>query len=107
MEADIRYLVEQGKTLFRNQDYQKAERTLLRVTSLHHGYADVFNMLGMIYHQGGEFSKSIAHFKKALKINPTYTEALLNLSILYNDIGEYKLSKQLLNKSKKIRDSLS
>lgn len=102
MESDIRYLVNQGKIFFKNQAYKKAENIFLKVVSSQHEFADVYNMLGIIHHQAGEFSKAITNFEKAIKINPYYTEALLNLSVLYNDLGEYKQARQLIQRSKKI-----
>ncbi|HBF12536.1 MAG TPA: hypothetical protein DDW49_03970 [Deltaproteobacteria bacterium] len=100
MEADIKYLINQGKNYFKNQAYKNAETIFLKIIGNKCEFADVYNMLGVIYHQTGQYSKAITHFQKALKINPRYTEAMLNLSVLYNDLGEYKLSKQLLKESK-------
>lgn len=101
MEPDIRYLIDQGKQFFKNQAYRKAETIFLKLIGGQHEFADVCNMLGVIYHQTGQFSKAISFFQRALKINPNYTEALLNLSVLHNDLGEYKAARQLLAKSKK------
>lgn len=101
MESDIRYLIEQGKNYFKNQAYQKAEVIFQKIIANKKEFADVYNMMGVINHQLGQFHRAIHFFQKALKINPHYTEAMLNLSVLYNDLGEYKLSKQLLAKSKK------
>ena len=101
MEADIRYLIDQGKTYFKNQAYKKAEAIFNKILATNREFADVFNMLGVIHHQGGEYNKAITHFQRALKINPHYTEAMLNLSVLYNDIGQFRLAKKLLARSKK------
>ncbi len=101
MESDIRYLLDQGKNYFKNQAYRKAEFIFNKILSNKKEFADVYNMLGVINHQTGQFNKAIGFFQKALKINPNYTEAMLNLSVLYNDLGEYRQSKLLLNKSKK------
>ncbi len=101
MEPDIRYWITQGKEYFKNQAYKKAESVFLKVLSGKNEFADIYNMLGIIYHQTGQFNDAIAAFKKALSINPRYTEAMINLSVLYNDLGEYKLGRDLLNKFKK------
>lgn len=101
MEPDIRYWIEQGKEHFKNQAYKKAESLLLKVVASKHQFADVFNMLGIIYHQTGQFNDAIDYFKKALAINNHYTEAMLNLSVLYNDLGDYKHAKELVEKFKK------
>jgi tetratricopeptide (TPR) repeat protein len=46
-------------------------------------------MLGVVYHDQGRFAEAEEAFEEALKINPTYTEAALNLSVTYNDRGKY------------------
>lgn len=101
MEPDIRYWVEQGKEFLKNNAFKKAEQVFLKVISAKHEFADVYNMMGVINHQTGQLEDAIGYFKKALSINPRYTEAMLNLSVLYNDVGEYKLAKDLVNKFKK------
>ncbi len=101
MDTDIRYLIEQGKNFFKNQAYKKAESIFEKIIADKKEFADVYNMLGVINHQGGEFNRAITYFQKALKINTNYTEAMLNLSVLYNDLGEYKQARALVAKSKK------
>jgi len=54
------------------------------------GNADIQNKLGLIAFQTGEMEQAITLFKKALEINPRYTEASLNLTIAYNEIGQYE-----------------
>ena len=45
--------------------------------------------------------KRIMHiFFMALSINPRYTEAMLNLAVLYNDLGQYAEAKKLYGKLK-------
>ena len=46
-------------------------------------------MLGVIYHAQGRFSDAEEAFENALRLNPRYTEAALNLSVTYNDRGKY------------------
>lgn len=101
MESDLRFLLDQGKAFFKQQAYKKAETVFLKIISSKKEFADIYNMLGVITHQSGEFSSAIKHFQKALQINPRYTEAMMNLGVLYNDLGEYRLSKKLLSSSKK------
>jgi tetratricopeptide (TPR) repeat protein len=46
-------------------------------------------MLGVIYSHNNQFKKAIDHFRRALSINPQYTEAQLNLAIVLADTGSY------------------
>ncbi|MDO8527983.1 MAG: tetratricopeptide repeat protein [Deltaproteobacteria bacterium] len=92
---NIQEMVELGKQSFENKDYGRAERYLRQVLNDNRRYADVHNMLGVICHIDGKFESAISCFKEALKINPYYTEALLNLAVLYNDLGRYPEAKKL------------
>jgi len=76
-----------GKEAFDHQDYAKAERHLSEVVQDGYEFADVFNMLGIIYHQEGKYEKAVHSFEMALEINPNYTDASMNLAVIYNDMG--------------------
>ena len=101
MKENIRAYIEQGKVYYQNQQYKKAETCFQEVIDAKKDFADVHNYMGLILHQKQLFGDAIKSFEKALKINPRYTEALLNLSILYNDMGEYDKAKKLVLQSKK------
>lgn len=76
-----------GKEAFEHQDYKKADRYLNQVIQSGSEFADVYNMLGIIYHQEGKYEKAVQSFEKALEINPNYTDASMNLAVIYNDMG--------------------
>src|SRR5207302_7539560 len=73
-------------------------------------FADVHHMLGIVYHQLGEFESAQKAFAKALEINPGYVEAALNLAIVCNDLGQYERAQQVYGdavartRSKQLRD---
>ena len=94
-------MIEEGKYFFKSQKYRKAEELFKKALQKKKEFADVQNYLGLITFQEGRYGEAIDYFKKALKINPRYTEALLNLSILYNDIGDYENAKKLVNRSRR------
>ena len=48
------------------------------------------NQEGVQAYDKGELEKAIKAFQAALKIDPNYTDALLNLGIVYKDQGNYK-----------------
>ena len=105
---NIQELVSLGKQSFENKDYSRAERYFRQVLGNNQNYADVHNMLGVICHIEGKFESAITCFKEALKLNPHYTEALLNLAVLYNDLGRYQDAKKLygnLQKKEKKTDN--
>lgn len=96
----LKELLAIGKQYFDNKQYAEAESYLKRVIEKSGRYADVFNMLGVIAHIEGRFASAIEHFRKALEINPHYTEATLNLAVLYNDLGQYTEAKKLYTQLK-------
>lgn len=98
---EIRNLFSEGKKAFQQHHYDLARRLFTELIEKKHYFADVYNMLGVIDHHAGEFTQAVSHFEKALKINPNYTEALLNLAVLYNDLGDYKRARALYAKVQK------
>ena len=101
MMENIQELVEQGKQCFENKDYTTAEFYFRKVIQSNANFADIHNMLGVICHVEGKFESAIRSFESALKINPHYTEALLNLAVLYNDLGRYPEAKKLYSALRK------
>lgn len=102
---DLGSLIVEGKYLLKSQKYRRAEEIFNEVLKTKKDLADVWNCMGLISHQEGRFGEAVKHFNKALKINPRYTEAMLNLSILYNDLGENNEAKKLVKKSRKEANS--
>jgi tetratricopeptide (TPR) repeat protein len=101
MSGPIREWITLGKQFFQQKDYERAEEYLRRVVKQHPRYADVQNMLGVIYHSQGRFSDAVSAFQAALEINPHYSEALLNLSVLHNDLGDYAEARKLYDALRK------
>ncbi len=101
MTPELRNLFDLGKKHFESRNYARAERCFLKLHRAGSRYADVLNMLGVIYHIEGKFNNAIESFEEALRINPHYAEATLNLAVLYNDLGEYAKAKNLYNRVQK------
>lgn len=96
MEVELERLLGEGREAYRTGDHPRAESLLsLAIRSGAARFADVHHMLGVLYHHAGQFSKARAAFEEALKINPNYTEAALNLSITYNDLGRYAEAREI------------
>jgi tetratricopeptide (TPR) repeat protein len=53
-------------------------------------FADVHHEVGLFFHERGDYARAQKELEQALKINPAYIEAALNLSILWNDLGRYE-----------------
>lgn len=98
---NLSQLIAEGKYLFKSQKYRQAEELFKLVLKQRKEFADVQNYMGLIAYQDGRFGEAIGYFKKALSINPRYTEALLNLSILYNDVGDHDSAKKLVERQRR------
>ena len=99
MSRDLSTLITIGKRAFEENDFFRAERVLREAIEGGASYADLFYILGLIYHQWGKLHQAIEYFEKALGLNPTYTEALLSLSITLNDMGRYEEAKAVYQRA--------
>lgn len=98
---DFAAMIEEAKFFFHSHKFKKAEELFKKIVAQRKEYADIHNYLGLIAHEEGRYGEAIKSFKSALKINPRYTEAMLNLSILYNDVGDFDNAKKLVVRSRK------
>jgi tetratricopeptide (TPR) repeat protein len=89
MDENLKNLLTLAKGHYAHHDFVQARACLEQITEQHQGFADVYNMLGVVYHDGGLFTKAQSALERALQLNPKYTEAGLNLAVLYNDLGRY------------------
>ena len=95
MDDSTHEILTRGREHYTAREYDKAEALLSRLARDRLGYADVYEMLGVIYHQQGRLNEAEAMFEEALRINPGYTEAALNLAVTYNDLGKYREAKDV------------
>ncbi len=95
MDHKLRQLINFGREHYIAGDYAKAEQYLAAAVGQEARFADLYNMLGVVYHDQSRFAEAEEAFEEALKINPIYTEAALNLSVTYNDRGKYEEARQI------------
>jgi tetratricopeptide (TPR) repeat protein len=95
MDDRLRQLITLGREHYNTGDYEQAEHYLAQVVEEHQGFADIYNMLGVVYHTQGRFDDAEVASERALEINPAYTEAALNLSVTYNDRGKYEQAREV------------
>jgi Tfp pilus assembly protein PilF len=95
MDETLKQAVALGREHYEKREYDKAESHLCTVIAAGHRYADIHNMMGVIHHDRGRLEAARDSFKRALEINPSYTEAALNLAVTYNDLGHYELAQQV------------
>lgn len=105
MKSFSQQLIEEARNAFIEGDYATAEPLLNQPTLLNSRNPEVLQMLATIYYDKGNFNKAITTFKKALEIDPGYTDAAVGLSIILNDIGRYDDARKIFEDAKAQLDS--
>jgi tetratricopeptide (TPR) repeat protein len=105
MDERTRENLTRGREHYAAREYGKAEPFLAELTEGNLEFADVYDMLGVIYHQQGRLADAESMFQKALRINPNYTEAALNLAVTYNDLGKYKEATEIYARAMSVSKS--
>lgn len=103
MEKGWQHEYDQGKRAFDDKDFETALVRLEKVAAEKTGFADVHNMLGLVYYSASRLDDAIEAFRRAVEINPSYTEASLNLAVVYNELGRFDKSAEVYTLAKQAR----
>jgi len=101
-ENNIFYILERGKLDFEAGKYLEAKEKLEKFIEKNKNFADVYCKLGYIYFIEDNYLKAIEFFKKAVEINPSYTEGLINLTTSLQFIGENEEAMKYMNQLKSV-----
>jgi tetratricopeptide (TPR) repeat protein len=93
--TEIKELLDTAREHFRDGNYRIAESLLQQLLLMDGKNPEVFHMMATIYYDQGKFNKAIKTFRRALEIDPTYTDASVGLSIILNDLGRYDEGKKV------------
>lgn len=93
--GDIKELLETAREHFREGNYKVAENLLQQLLVANVKNPEVFHMMATIYYDHGKFNKAIKTFRRALEIDPGFTDASVGLSIILNDLGRYDEGKKV------------
>lgn len=88
-------MLSEARSYFIDGNYKMAEPILNQMLLQSSRNPEVYQMLATIFYDKGQFNKAIKTFKRALEIDPTYTDASVGLSIILNDLGRYDEGKQV------------
>jgi tetratricopeptide (TPR) repeat protein len=105
MDERTKELLARGREHYQRREFDKADVLLRAVIAERDGFADVFDMLGVIAHWRNDLAAAARYFERAVEINPAYTEALLNLAVTYNDQARYDAARQVHAKIRKLGTS--
>ena len=84
-----------GQKLVKQKEFGKALDIFLNLKQSTTKDIRVFFYLGIIYFELNEFNKSIFFYEKYLKEKPNAENALYNLAIVRQSIGDLKIAKQI------------
>ena len=90
MDERLKQILAKGKEHYEKREFEESEPYLREVAETLPDYADVQNMLGVAQFQQGKKERAQRSFERALRVNPRYTEAALNLAVVYNELGKYE-----------------
>ncbi len=102
IEVSQNELVSEARQYFIDGNYKMAESLLNQLLLKPQNNPEIFQMLATIYYDQGQFSKAIKTFKRALEIDPYYTDASVGLSIILNDLGRYDEGRRIFQEAQKL-----
>lgn len=102
MNAIDSEVFEEAKQSFLDGTYKVAEPLLNQMILQGSRNPEVYQMLATIFYDKGQFNKAIRTFRRALEIDPTYTDASVGLSILLNDLGKYDDGRKVFEEAQKL-----
>jgi tetratricopeptide (TPR) repeat protein len=94
-QIDFKDMLLTARQSFREGNYRVAEQLLNQLVVKDSRSPEIFQMLATIYYDQGKFNKAIQTFRRALEIDPAYTDASVGLSIILNDLGRYEEGKKV------------
>ena len=92
-------LLKEASDSFKSGNLKEAEPIINQLILGGHKSAEVFHMLGTILYDQGKFGKAIRSFRRALELDPSYTDASIGLSIILNDLGRYDEGKKVFEEA--------
>ncbi|MBI4042618.1 MAG: tetratricopeptide repeat protein [Deltaproteobacteria bacterium] len=90
-------LLKEAENKIAKGEYTSAQELIGQVLKQSPEDGEAHYLLGTIAYRRGELDQAIQSLKRAITANPQHTDAMLSLSILYNDIGAYELGSETYN----------
>lgn len=103
-DSMIDEMMQEAREHFISGNYKVAEPLLQQLILKNTRNPEVFQMIATIAYDKGQFNKAIKTFKRALEIDPTYTDASVGLSIILNDLGRYDEGKKVFQDAQVLLD---
>jgi tetratricopeptide (TPR) repeat protein len=78
------------KTMIRQRQADAAERALVDIHRAQRGTPESYYLLGSLLSQKNRIAEAVEAFQSALRLDPRFVDAAISLSVVFNDIGDYK-----------------
>lgn len=91
----------EAKQMLSGGHHEAAKDILIEMDLSGTATAESQYLLGTIFHRENKFAEAVERFKRALQIDPHFTDAAISLSIIYNDTGHYEEGKQVFEQAEK------
>ncbi len=92
------------KVYLEAQRYDAAEKLVKNAIEEIDDAAHLWHLLGLVYHKQSKFVEAVSAFRQAIKINPTFIEASLNLAVTLCDLSQYEEAFQIFEELKRQND---
>ncbi len=99
LKSEVKHLKEKAKKFYYEAQYTKSLNVLNEVLTFERNDDEIYFYKANIHHIQGKIGSAIDCFKSVLKLNPDHTDAMISLSVLYNDIGKYEEAQKYFNQA--------
>lgn len=93
---EVAYAYNYGLVLLKKGHFAKAIEVMKKYVAAER--AEIFSSLAYCYSSLGKYEESLSYYKKALLINPSGRENLVNLACIYARVGENTKALEILKK---------
>jgi len=102
MTGAERHVMEQARRSLERGEESAALDLLERLLETRSGFADLHYMVGLLHERRNDHSAAAHSLRQALRINPSYTEALLALASVYEQQGDFERSGELAARAQQV-----
>jgi superkiller protein 3 len=89
-----------GRRSYERGDEETALTAFGRLLETRRGFADVHYMVGTLFERRDDLAAAAESLREAVRLNPSYLEALLALAMIYERQGEYERSRELADRAR-------
>ena len=84
--------LEYAASLLDRGDAAAAEREIVQILEDSPGEPRAHNLLGLVHVAGSQYPQALEAFAEAIRLRPKFTEAFVNLALVFNRLGAHELA---------------